>query len=127
MENIEKTIKIISDFPNYEFRTTVVEKFHNKNNIKEMMEWVNSTVNRIQLTEPKNIYEIGCGSGLLLYRLAPDCITYCGTDYSEEIISKVEKVVNSNEDIKNKTKVMMLILLYYICGCRHRIFTSCVQ
>ncbi len=71
----------------------------------QMKEWVNSTVNRIQLTEPKNMYEIGCGSGLLLYRLAPDSISYCGTDYSDKIISKVEKVVNSIEIIKNKTRV----------------------
>ncbi len=71
----------------------------------QMMEWVNSTVDRIQLTRPKKIYEIGCGSGLLLFRLAPSCHSYIGVDYSEEIISKVEKVINSKEDIKNKSKV----------------------
>ncbi len=73
----------------------------------QMMEWVDTTVNRIQFTDPQNIYEIGCGSGLLLYRLIPYCTSYCGTDYSEEIINKVERVVSSNDDVKNKINLLL--------------------
>ncbi len=37
---IEESIRIISSFPEYEFRTTIVERFHNKKDIENMMEWL---------------------------------------------------------------------------------------
>jgi amino acid adenylation domain-containing protein len=49
----------------------------------EMREWVDSTVERIRSLEPQSILEIGCGTGLLLSRLAPSCSRYWATDISE--------------------------------------------
>jgi amino acid adenylation domain-containing protein len=48
----------------------------------EMREWVEQTVVRIQALRPQRVLEIGCGSGLLLFRLASDCAEYVGTDFS---------------------------------------------
>lgn len=39
----------------------------------QMQEWVSGTVSRIKELQPKNLLEIGCGTGLLLYRYAPVC------------------------------------------------------
>ena len=44
IESIEKSIKIISDFGNYEFRTTILYKYHDAEEIKKMMEWLKSLV-----------------------------------------------------------------------------------
>ena len=58
----------------------------------EMLEWVNSTVARIQAQSPKRVLEIGCGTGLLLSRIANDCEQYWGTDYSEFALQYVERL-----------------------------------
>ncbi len=50
IEKIEKSIKIISQLPEYEFRTTILPSIHTKENFKEMMEWIKSiTNNKIQI------------------------------------------------------------------------------
>ena len=49
----------------------------------EMREWVERTVERILDLKPKRVLEIGCGSGLLLFRIAPHCEKYHGTDLSQ--------------------------------------------
>jgi 2-polyprenyl-3-methyl-5-hydroxy-6-metoxy-1,4-benzoquinol methylase/acyl carrier protein len=36
--------------------------------------------------------EIGCGTGLLLARLAPDCETYYGVDYSQQALAHVARL-----------------------------------
>ena len=53
---------------------------------EEMSEWVNSTVQRIRGLSARRVLEIGCGSGLLLFRLAPHCTQYHGTDLSQKAI-----------------------------------------
>ncbi len=42
LDKIEESIKIISDSGiDYEFRTTILKKFHNKENVKKISKWVN--------------------------------------------------------------------------------------
>jgi len=41
LKDIEKSIKIISKLKNYEFRTTIVKKYHNLEEIKKMVKWLN--------------------------------------------------------------------------------------
>ena len=49
---------------------------------KEMREWLDRTVERVQSLRPRRVWEIGCGTGLLLFRIAPECTLYRGTDVS---------------------------------------------
>lgn len=42
LEKIEESIRIIFDFGNYEFRTTIVNTLHSKEDIVSMAKWVNS-------------------------------------------------------------------------------------
>jgi amino acid adenylation domain-containing protein len=57
----------------------------------EMREWVDATVQRITALQPKRVLEIGCGTGLLLLRLAPQAQFYAGTDFSPKAIEYVRR------------------------------------
>ncbi|HET7695315.1 MAG TPA: amino acid adenylation domain-containing protein [Vicinamibacterales bacterium] len=52
-----------------------------------MQEQVDQTVARVLERRPRRILEIGAGTGMLLFRLAPACEQYCATDFSEVAIS----------------------------------------
>ncbi|MET0400290.1 MAG: amino acid adenylation domain-containing protein, partial [Longimicrobiaceae bacterium] len=49
---------------------------------EEMREWVEHTARRILALRPERVLEIGCGTGLLLFRVAPRVRAYHGTDFS---------------------------------------------
>lgn len=55
----------------------------------EMREWVDQTVERILSLKPKKVLEIGCGTGLLLFRVAPHCAHYTGIDFTESAIEHI--------------------------------------
>jgi len=57
----------------------------------EMKEWVDHTVGRIRELKPKRILSIGCGTGLLLFRLAPDCEAYTGVDYAAPALANIRR------------------------------------
>ncbi|NRS16242.1 amino acid adenylation domain-containing protein [Brevibacillus sp. HB1.4B] len=71
---------------------------------EEMREWVNSTVDRILALQPKKVLEIGCGTGLLLSRIAPHCEQYWGTDFSSMALDYITaNLINQREDLSNVT------------------------
>ncbi|MGA5562223.1 amino acid adenylation domain-containing protein [Streptomyces platensis] len=59
----------------------------------DMRDWVARTVERIADTGARTIAEIGCGTGLLLLRLAPAADRYLGVDFSPKAIGHVEDAV----------------------------------
>jgi len=56
---------------------------------EEMVVWVEQTVERIRRHAPDRVLEIGCGMGLLLFRIAPHCSRYVGTDFSKVALDYV--------------------------------------
>ncbi|MFN7415108.1 MAG: non-ribosomal peptide synthase/polyketide synthase [Dolichospermum sp.] len=67
----------------------------------EMREWVESTVSRILGGKPQRVLEIGCGSGLLLFRVAPYCQEYWGADYSSATIRNLERLCGEIQGLEN--------------------------
>lgn len=57
----------------------------------EMQQWVNNRVNQILSLQPKRVLEIGCGTGLLLFQIAPHCTQYVGSDFSVASIQHIEQ------------------------------------
>jgi amino acid adenylation domain-containing protein len=57
----------------------------------EMREWLHATVERVLALKPASILELGCGTGLLLFRLAPHCTKYRGHDFSQAALDYVRK------------------------------------
>jgi SAM-dependent methyltransferase len=56
----------------------------------EMKEWVAITVREIASFHPAHVLELGCGTGLLLLRLAPQCERYVGIDFAQAVLQKLE-------------------------------------
>ncbi|MCA2709690.1 MAG: non-ribosomal peptide synthase/polyketide synthase [Microcystis sp. M015S2] len=73
----------------------------------EMREWVDQTVSRILGNQPpQRVLEIGCGSGLLLFRVAKHCQEYWGADYSAATINNLEHLCSTIEGLEGKVKLL---------------------
>jgi amino acid adenylation domain-containing protein len=64
----------------------------------EMTEWRAHTVERILALQHSSVLEIGCGTGLVLYQVAPRCHAYVGTDFSRRSLEYLRsKMVESGD------------------------------
>src|SRR5262249_8437142 len=66
---------------------------------EEMRIWVNETVSHLRALGARRVLEIGCGTGLLLTRLAGACEYYVGVDFSVEVVSKLRSYLKQREDL----------------------------
>ncbi|MQY05075.1 condensation domain-containing protein [Actinomadura macrotermitis] len=73
---------------------------------EEMRVWVEGTVRRLLGYRPRRVLEIGCGTGLLLSRVAPGTEYYCGTDVSDAALSYVEDRILG--DLPDSTRVKLV-------------------
>ena len=58
---------------------------------EEMREWVDETVKSILGLHARDALEIGCGTGLLLLRIAPSCKRYVATDFSAAVLQRIRE------------------------------------
>ncbi|MFD5083006.1 amino acid adenylation domain-containing protein [Kitasatospora sp. NPDC058406] len=61
----------------------------------EMREWADRTAERVLGLRPRSVLEIGCGTGLILQRVAPHCERYWGTDISEVALAGLRTAVDA--------------------------------
>ena len=61
----------------------------------DMEEYVSYTAERVLSLQPHRVLEIGCGTGLLLFRIAPHCGRYVGTDLSRVVIERLTRTVQA--------------------------------
>ncbi|HEX3131053.1 MAG TPA: class I SAM-dependent methyltransferase [Thermoanaerobaculia bacterium] len=69
----------------------------------EMKEWVERTVERLLDPLPSRVLEIGCGTGMLLLRMARHA-EYVGIDFSDKALAYVQSRVEA-EGLKNVTLI----------------------
>ncbi|HEX8243326.1 MAG TPA: amino acid adenylation domain-containing protein [Longimicrobium sp.] len=62
---------------------------------EEMHEWVERTVERILALRPRQVLELGVGTGLLLFRVAPSARAYVATDFSAHVLARLEQRLRS--------------------------------
>ncbi|MFC4307450.1 amino acid adenylation domain-containing protein [Steroidobacter flavus] len=67
----------------------------------QMQEWLDCTVERIRALKPRRLLEIGCGVGLLVQQLAPQCEEYIGADFSAAAIDRLQQWVSSRSDLRH--------------------------
>ena len=65
--------------------------------VEEMREWVDKQVEQILELQPKRVLEIGCGTGLILFRIAPYCTKYSGTDFSSVSLNYIQQQLQKQE------------------------------
>ncbi|GHO79997.1 hypothetical protein KSD_77680 [Ktedonobacter sp. SOSP1-85] len=71
--------------------------------VAEVLDSVNGVVERVAALQPERsletleILEIGCGTGLLLFRLAPQCRQYSGVDLSEAALRHLRAQLAARE------------------------------
>jgi amino acid adenylation domain-containing protein len=58
---------------------------------EEMRAWVDDTAARILALRPERVLEVGCGTGLLLFRVAPHTRAYHGTDFSGVALAHIRR------------------------------------
>ncbi|MGK3958995.1 amino acid adenylation domain-containing protein [Sorangium sp. So ce118] len=58
----------------------------------EMREWVDGTVERLLALAPQDVLEIGAGTGLLLFRVAPKVRSYTALDLSKAALDYIDDV-----------------------------------
>ncbi len=66
---------------------------------EEMRIWLDHTVESIRSLKPGRVLEIGCGTGLLLFQIAPHCSQYLGTDFSEIVINRVQAQIDQAPEL----------------------------
>ncbi|GJG89251.1 hypothetical protein tb265_44320 [Gemmatimonadetes bacterium T265] len=57
----------------------------------EMREWLDRTAERMLADRPRRVLDVGCGTGLYLFRMAPACEHYVGVDGSAEALRAIER------------------------------------
>ncbi len=72
--------------------------------LEQMQEWVSDRVQQILALKPKRVLEIGCGTGLLLFQIAPHCEKYVGTDFSTVSLASIQHQL----DVLNFPQVELL-------------------
>jgi acyl-CoA synthetase (AMP-forming)/AMP-acid ligase II len=58
---------------------------------EEVREWVEQAVSKVVARRPQRVLEVGCGAGLLLFRIAPHCTRYLGADFSPVALRHVRQ------------------------------------
>ena len=71
----------------------------------DMREWVETTVARIRSLGPRNVLEIGCGTGLLLLRIAPECAKYAGLDFSPAVLQRLREQLARMPELSSRVEL----------------------
>ena len=62
---------------------------------EQMQEWLRDRVQQVLDRQPQRVLEIGCGTGLMLFQLAPHCIEYWATDFSTTSLAYIQQQLST--------------------------------
>lgn len=72
---------------------------------EEMRQWADHTADLVLSVGPRSVLEVGCGTGLILSRVAPRCERYWGTDISEVALRRLRGVINDDQRYAGRTQL----------------------
>jgi SAM-dependent methyltransferase len=73
---------------------------------EEMHEWVENTVGDILRLKPRFLCEIGCGTGMLVMRVAPHCERYVAVDQSPAVLGRLREQLRTAPDVAARVEVV---------------------
>ncbi|HXY07159.1 MAG TPA: methyltransferase domain-containing protein [Terriglobales bacterium] len=73
---------------------------------EDMQEWVDTTVDRISTLTPSAVLEIGCGTGLLLLRLAATAERYVGVDFAPAVLLRLREQLAQTADLNARVELL---------------------
>ncbi len=71
----------------------------------EMREWLDGILDRIVSFQPRNVLEIGCGTGMILFNTAKHCETYTGIDIAQAAIDFIGQVIQDHPGMYEHVKL----------------------
>jgi ubiquinone/menaquinone biosynthesis C-methylase UbiE len=72
----------------------------------EMREWLQTTIAEITALAPKTVYEIACGTGMLLMQIAPTCDRYVAIDFSRAVLQRLRKQLETVPAVAEHVEVI---------------------
>ncbi len=72
----------------------------------EMREWVENTVADILQLKPGTLCEIGCGTGMLVMRIAPHCDRYVAVDFSPAVLERLKEQLQTVPAVAERVEVL---------------------
>jgi amino acid adenylation domain-containing protein len=77
-----------------------------ENTEKEVVDWLDEIAGRVLPLKPQRLLEIGCGTGLVVNRLAPHCEEYWGTDLSKAGLDNLQQRIDATGELSSKVKLL---------------------
>ncbi|MDQ2980404.1 MAG: amino acid adenylation domain-containing protein [Acidobacteriota bacterium] len=76
-------------------------------NVREELDaWLTPIAEEVLSWGPRRVLEIGCGTGLLLDRLAPACVRYTGTDLSPEALGSLRRRLENSKAAPDQVELL---------------------
>lgn len=74
--------------------------------LEEMREWVGNTVGDVLRLKPEKLLEIGCGTGMLVIRIAPQCERYVAVDQSPAVLARLKEQLQTVPEAAARVEVV---------------------
>ncbi|HKU24871.1 MAG TPA: class I SAM-dependent methyltransferase [Candidatus Sulfotelmatobacter sp.] len=72
----------------------------------EMREWLQTTVEDILALDPHSVYEIGCGTGMLVMAIANQCERYIAADFAPSVIRRLREQLQKTPNLGDRVQVL---------------------
>lgn len=72
----------------------------------QMKDWLEDIAGVILAGRPRRVLEIGCGTGLIYYRIAKSIESYTGTDFSKVAVEMIGRRVARQRDLYPRTRLI---------------------
>ncbi|NEQ78399.1 MAG: amino acid adenylation domain-containing protein [Okeania sp. SIO2C9] len=82
------------------FNTSIWRSSYDKEPIPElqMRVWAENIVSQVLAHKPQKVWEVGCGTGMLLFQIAPYTEKYLGTDISNVSLEYIKQQIEQEPD-----------------------------